>query len=235
MKKHFITGLITLLPVAVTVTIVFFIINFLTQPFLGFFEPLLQPLAEGYQGVLRFSLQVVLLFLLFFSTVLLGFLTRWLIFKYFLSLSDALIHRIPLIKTVYKTCQQIIHTIFGDQSRSFKQVVLVPFPTPAAYSIGLVSSPASPICERATEKELISVFVPTTPNPTSGFLMMYEKKDVIFIDMKIDDALKYIISCGVVTTDPTVSTPSLTPIPAPIPPVPASPEVSPLDCKKSSL
>lgn len=200
MKKYFLTGLAILLPLALTIAVVIFIINFLTNPFVGFFEHYLEHFSwyEKYQAFIHFVLQLALLFTLFFFTVLLGFLTKIVLFKSLLGIYDYLLHRIPIIKTVYKTASQVIRTIFGDQSRSFKQVVMVPFPNANAWCIGLVSSPAPTICTTTTNQDLITVFVPTTPNPTSGFLMMYQRDQVTYLDMKIEDALKYIISCGVI-------------------------------------
>ena len=203
LKKYFITGLVILLPLAVTIVLVAFIINILTQPFVGLIEQFLvtMPWYQKYRGAVHIILQIFLLFGLFFFTVLLGFLARVVVFKSFLSVYDYILHRIPIIKTVYKATQQVIKTIFGTSSRSFKQVVMVPFPTQGAYCIGLVSSPAPSLCEKTAGTSLITVFVPTTPNPTSGFLMMYRKDEVIFLDMKIEEAFKYIISCGVITSD----------------------------------
>jgi uncharacterized membrane protein len=128
----------------------------------------------------------------------LGFLARIVVFKSFISVYDYVLHRIPVIKTVYKASQQVIKTIFGSSSQSFKQVVMVKFPTESAYSLGLISSQAPQACIRSSGSPLITVFVPTTPNPTSGFLMMYREEDVIFLDMKVEEAFKYIISCGVI-------------------------------------
>lgn len=203
MRKYFITGLVILLPLAVTIAIVAFIINFLTNPFVGFIEHFLEPFPWfiRFRGIIHLILQIVLLFSLFFMTVLLGFLTRMVVFKSFLSIYDYVLHRIPFIKTVYKATQQVIKTIFGTSSRSFKQVVMVPFPNTGSYCIGLISSSAPSLCEKTLGKPLVTVFVPTTPNPTSGFLMMYEEEKVIYLDMKVEDALKYIISCGVITSD----------------------------------
>lgn len=202
MKKYFITGLVILLPLAVTIVLVAFIINILTQPFVGLIEQFFVGLEwyTKYSVVVHIILQIILLFGLFFFTVLLGFLARIVVFKSLLSVYDYVLHRIPIIKTVYKSTQQVIKTIFGSTSRSFKQVVMVPFPTQGAYCIGLVSSPAPILCAKTVGVQLITVFVPTTPNPTSGFLMMYREDEVIYLDMKIEEAFKYIISCGVITT-----------------------------------
>ncbi|MFZ0565223.1 MAG: DUF502 domain-containing protein [Chlamydiales bacterium] len=200
MKKYFLTGLVILLPLAVTIAIVVFIINLLTLPFLDIIKQFLEaePWYPKYRALIHVLLQIVVLFALFFFTVLLGFLARAVVFKSLLSLYEYILHRIPIIKTVYKATQQVIKAIFGSTSRTFKQVVMVPFPTDGAYCIGLVSGPAPELCEKTITQPLVSVFVPTTPNPTSGYLMMYQKEKVIYLDMKIEDAFKYIISCGVI-------------------------------------
>lgn len=203
MKKYFITGLIILLPIAVTIALVAFIVNFFTQPFLGMIAHYLVPYPwyMKYQTPIHFTIQLGLIFFLFFLTVLLGFLARIVVFKSLLSLYDYILHRIPVIKTVYKATQQVIQTIFGSSSRSFKQVVMVQFPSKGSYCIGLISGQPPPLCEKTLGTSLITVLVPTTPNPTSGFLMMYEADEVIYLDMKVEDAFKYIISCGVITSD----------------------------------
>lgn len=203
MKKYFITGLVILLPLALTILIVGFVINFLTNPFLGFFEHFLERFSwyPDYRMIILITLKILLLITLFFITVALGFFARALVFKSLLSLYDYVMHHIPFIKTIYKAVKQVIQTILGTTSRSFKQVVLVPFPTRGAWTIGLVSSPAPAICEKTLSTSLITVFVPTTPNPTSGFLMMYREEEVVYLDMKMEDALKYIISCGVISNE----------------------------------
>ncbi|EPP35444.1 hypothetical protein CP10139811_1002 [Chlamydia ibidis] len=202
MRKHFITGLIILLPLAITVAIVGMIINFLTQPFVGLVSGFLEPISfyAKHRAFLTFVLQIILLFGLFFATVLLGFLARLMIFKSLLSIYDRILHRIPIIKTVYKAAQQVMTTIFGAQSGSFKQVVMVPFPNAQVHCIGLVAGDAPHICSDDPTDPMITVFIPTTPNPTSGFLTLFKKSDITFLDMKIEDAFKYIISCGVLTS-----------------------------------
>lgn len=200
-KKHFITGLVILLPIAVTVALLFFVINFLTEPFVGFIEKFLEPYDwyTKYYSPIRFSLQIAMLATLFLFTVMLGFLARLVAFKSLISLHEYVLHRIPIIKSIYKAAQQVIQTLFGSSSKSFKQVVMVKFPTHSSYCIGLISSQGPLLCNAAIGKNLITVFVPTTPNPTSGFLMMYPEEEVVYLDMKVEDAFKYIISCGVIT------------------------------------
>lgn len=209
MKKYFITGLVILLPLALTLAIVIFIVNFLTQPFIGlvsqFLNHLLIPqekiLFLKSEHVIRYVSQILILICLFFVTFLLGMIARWFFFKSFFALSDRILHKIPLVNKVYKTTQEIIKTLFVTDKNSFKQVVMVPFPSEDSYVIGLISREAPTICQNATNKELMSVLIPTTPNPSTGYLLMYDKKKIIYLDMTPENAIKYIVSCGVITPE----------------------------------
>ena len=206
MKKYFVTGLIILLPLTVTIAIIIFIVNFLTKPFIGF---VMKYLAEtkikdlgffilSQEQVIKYGSQIIILIALFFLTLLLGYIARWFFVKTLISISDKILHKIPIVNKVYKTTQEIIKTLFVTDKKSFKKVVLVPFPKSNTYGIGLVSRESPKTCSKIQKKDLVSVFIPTTPNPTSGFLLMFEKKDLIFLDMKTEEAIKYIVSCGVV-------------------------------------
>jgi len=206
MKKYFITGLVILLPLAVTIAIVVFIVNFLTKPFMGFVMKVLAkspikdfstPLFSSEQ-LIRTGSQIIILIGLFVIIVLIGIITRWFFFNSLIKLSDKLLHKIPVVNKVYKTTQEIIKTLFVTDKNSFKQVVLIPFPDKQTYSIGLVSRKSPQVCQDAVKSEMLSVFVPTTPNPTTGFLLMFKKDDVILLDMKTEDAVKYIVSCGII-------------------------------------
>jgi len=209
MKKYFITGLVILLPLALTLAIVIFIVNFLTQPFVGFVSQLLSHFFVSQEKILflksehiiRYISQILILICLFVVTFLLGMVARWFFVKSFFSLSDRLLHKIPIVNKVYKTTQEIIKTLFVSDKNSFKQVVMVPFPSKDSYVIGLISREAPLVCQQAVSQELMSVLVPTTPNPSTGFLLMYDKKDIIYLDMTPENAIKYIVSCGVITPE----------------------------------
>ncbi len=209
MKKYFITGLVILLPLAVTLAIVIFVVNFLTKPFIGLVSSFLkefQILQKGFlflsaDQVVRYGSQLLILLCLFAFTLALGMIARWFFFKAFIGLSDKVLHRIPLINKVYKTTQEIIKTLFVTDKTSFKQVVMVPFPKDGTYVMGLVSRESPEVCSEKAGSPLVSVLVPTTPNPTTGFLIMYKKEDLIHLDLKPEAAIKYIVSCGVITPE----------------------------------
>ncbi|MBS0636623.1 MAG: DUF502 domain-containing protein [Verrucomicrobia bacterium] len=189
-RKYFVTGLVVLLPLALTYWIISFILGVLTDPFTGIATGALRLLGIQSQEVLNIVGKLLALIMLFGLIISIGAIGRYFFFKYLLQLGDAILHRIPVVSAVYKTSQDLIQSMFKQDSTSFKQVVFVQFPHPGAMVVGLVTQ------EESLDGR-IAVFVPTTPNPTTGFLLMYRKEDVIPLDMKVDEALRYIISCGV--------------------------------------
>ncbi|MCB1084867.1 MAG: DUF502 domain-containing protein [Chlamydiia bacterium] len=215
MKKYFITGMVILLPLAVTIAIVVFIVNFLTKPFIGMVADFLKKngfVNKGFlfltpEQVILYGSKLLILICLFIFTLLLGLIARWFFFKALIGLSDKVLHRIPLVNKVYMTTQEIIKTIFVTDKNSFKQVVMVPFPKDGAYVIGLVSRESPKMCSEKAGGELLSVFVPTTPNPTSGYLLMYKKEEIIPLDLRPEQAIKYIVSCGVITPEHPIAPP----------------------------
>lgn len=208
MKKYFITGLVILLPLTLTLMLVGFIFNLLTEPFLGISRSILSYYGLLDNGFLFLSAeqlqnafsQLLIIMGLFFFTLFLGFIARWIYFHYIIKFWESLIHRIPFISTIYKTSKDVIRTIFTTKNNAFRQVVLVNFPNPETRTIGLVTREGLPGTEDTLGSQSLVVFVPTTPNPTSGFLTIVKKEDVVYLDMSVEDAFKYVISCGVIMT-----------------------------------
>lgn len=204
-KGYLITGLVILLPLALTIAIFSFVFNLLTEPFVGIVRAIFNKyniLDQGFlflsaEDVQNYVSKIIILGLLFAFTVTLGYVTRWFFINYLIRFWERVLARIPIIRGIYKTCQDVINTLFRSSANSFKQVVMVPFPGAHTMSIGLVTNDRLPRLHTEDE-ERIAVFVPTTPNPTSGFLVMFKKKDVIYLDMKVDDSMKFILSCGAV-------------------------------------
>jgi uncharacterized membrane protein len=206
-KKHFITGLMILLPLAVTLAVISFLFNLLTKPFAGVIAQILSHyniLNQDYlfataREIQYFISQVLILVFLFLFTVLLGYIARYFLVNYLLRLWDYLLHRIPLIRSIYKASKDVINTLFTSQTKSFKQVVLVPFPNKGSQAIGFITQDELGILGK-NQEEQVAVFVPATPNPTSGFLMVYPRSEIVYLDMKVEEAFKYVISCGVLLT-----------------------------------
>lgn len=209
MKKDFITGLIILLPVALTIAIVIFIFNLLTGPFTGIVNGVFEHYNIFENGFLFLSAhqiqnlvaKILILISLFLLTIGLGFIARWFFFHTLIVFAEYVVKRIPIVSPIYKTCKEVIKTIFTSKTKSFKQVVLVPFPQAQTHSIGLVTRESIPSFQGTPYEDSVVVFVPTTPNPTSGFMIMYKKQDLIYLDMKVEEAFKFIISCGVIVPE----------------------------------
>lgn len=207
MKKYFVTGLALLLPAVFTILIVSFVINLLTHPFLGtavsiftYYDIFNKPfLFFSGPTVLIVTSKILILIALAILIFLVGILGQLFLLKWLGGLGDYLIHRIPFVNKIYKTTQDVVHTIFmpSQNSSNYSRVVLVPFPHPESLSIGFITNDSHRGADEDFEKR-ISVFVPGTPNPTMGFMLMYRSDQLIPLSMKIEDALKFIVSCGVI-------------------------------------
>ncbi len=198
MKKYFLTGLVTLLPLTVTIWVVHFFVNFLTKPFINLVSPLTDRLPIASPQIIRTISQVLILIALVALTWFIGFVARRFFFTHIIRLGDRILIKIPLVNKVYKTSKDIVKSLFGSKEKSFKQVVLLSFPYKGAYCIGLIAKDAPPTCSKARQNELVSVFIPTTPNPSTGYLTMCQRSDLIYLDMKTEEAIKYVVSCAVI-------------------------------------
>jgi uncharacterized membrane protein len=207
-KKYFISGLAFLLPIAITLAILNFVIEILTKPFHSLFFQLLNQIGISDNTILLQASRIFILMLLFVLTLVVGALVRWFITRKVIRLGEYIISHIPLINKVYKASQDVIHTLIASPTSSFKQVVMVPFPNENSFCLGLLVKEGPKECQTSSGQELLSVFVPTTPNPTTGFILMFTKEQVRFTDITVEDALKYIISCGMII--PTTSLAPLT-------------------------
>lgn len=197
MKKYFLTGLVTLLPLAVTFWVVHFVIRFLTNPFIGLVGIFTYDIQASSQLVRTLS-QIIILIGLVLLTLFTGFVARRFFFHQVIRWSDQFLIKIPLVNKVYKTSKEIVKSIFGSKEKMFKQVVLLPFPYAGAFCIGLIAKNAPATCSQAEKDELVSVFIPTTPNPSTGYLVMCKKAELIHLEMKTEEAIKYVVSCAVI-------------------------------------
>jgi uncharacterized membrane protein len=202
MKRLFWTGLMTLLPFTLTLLIVLFVINILTDPFqnsvesiLDYYDLLDQPFwFLSKESVLYISSKVLVIVSLFIITILIGLLAHLVITKFIFQLGNDLIARIPVINRLYQSVHDIVEILFKSNNSSFSQVVLVKFPHNGARVIGLVTKKQTP----DKHEEEVPVFIPGSPNPTAGFILSYKYNEVIFLDIKVEDGLKFIVSCGTI-------------------------------------
>ncbi|MBM3201926.1 MAG: DUF502 domain-containing protein [Chlamydiae bacterium] len=206
MKKHAITGIIILTPLVLTIVVIGFIVNFLTRPFINLVSSLLtkyEIINRGFlflspEKTLKYGSELLILLAIFFFIWLVGFLAKKFFIDWIIQKVDLLMHKVPVANSIYKTSKEVIHNIFSDEKPSFKQVVVVPFPGKGIYVLGFLTNQAPLSACEATNQDLLSVFIPTTPNPTTGFLLMYQREHVRKIDMSVETAIKYIVSCGLI-------------------------------------
>jgi uncharacterized membrane protein len=193
MKKYFITGLLVLVPVIITAWVLSTLINTLDQSLL------LLPEAwrpKAYFGLEIPGLGALLTLLIIFIT---GVIATNIFGQQLIVLWENLLSRVPVVKSIYSSVKQVSDTLFSDSGNAFRKAVLVQFPRDGAWTIAFITGAPGGDVSKHLEGEYVSVYVPTTPNPTGGYFLMLPKKDVIELNISVDEALKYIISMGTVT------------------------------------
>lgn len=192
-RKCLISGLLVWLPIWVTLLVIKFLVDILSKSLL-LLPPQYQP--DFLFGFHIPGIGVVITLLVIFLT---GMLAANFIGQRFVDLGDAIFERIPIVRSIYTGVKQVTQTLFTPGGQSFRKVLLVEFPCAGVWSIAFQTAEAAKEVEGALQSEpMVSYFIPTTPNPTSGFLMMAPKSKVIELDMSVDQALKFVISLGVV-------------------------------------
>jgi uncharacterized membrane protein len=158
----------------------------------------LLPARYNPENYLPFSLPGLGLLLMLAFLTLIGMLTAGLAGRTLVRLGERLLSRMPVVRGVYGTLKQIFETVLAQKSRSFREVVLVEYPRRGLGAIGFVTGPTRGEIQSYSAEELVHVFVPTTPNPTSGFLLFVPKSELIHLDMSVEDGIKMVISGGIV-------------------------------------
>lgn len=192
MRKYFITGLLVLVPLAITAWVLSLIISTLDQS-LMFVPAAWQP--RQFIGMDVPGIGAVLTLAIVFVT---GLLTNNLVGKYVVRVGERLLKRVPVVSSLYGSVKQVSDTLFSSSGNAFRQAVLIPYPHADSYTIAFLTGVPGGDVTNHLVGDFVSVYVPTTPNPTSGFFLMMERSRVKELDMTVDAALKYIVSMGVV-------------------------------------
>ncbi len=193
LRRYLVAGLLVWVPALVTVLVLRGLVNLLDRSLL-LLPPEYRPEVWIGLNVPGFGLILTLVVLLVTGMLVANFIGRALVEGW-----ESLIGRIPLIRSLYSGVKQVAEHLFDEEGKPFKQVVLIEYPRKGVWSLGfLTSERAGEAAARTGVKSMVSVFVPTTPNPTSGFFVMAAKEELHLLDMKIDDAMKMIISMGAV-------------------------------------
>ena len=202
-RNSFLTGLVVIAPVALTIWLIWSVIGWIDGFVLPFIPNLYHPdnilntffgqdVAINIRGL---GVVVFLLFTTFVGWIAKGFLGRSLI-----RIGENLVRRMPVVRSIYSGVKQIAETVFAQSDRSFEKACLIEYPRKGIWAVGFVSTEAKgEVKYKAnSNSDLLSVFVPTTPNPTSGFMLFFPRNDVIELEMSIEDAAKLVISAGLV-------------------------------------
>jgi uncharacterized membrane protein len=202
-RNAFLTGLLIFLPLGTTI----FVLNFLLDLFKDPVTKLAFELGLSEESFF-FGMETLLaalgLFLGILGLTLLGFLSNYVLGKFFISTTERFLDKVPFLSTVYRSVKQIVET-FGRENRAvFKAVVLIEYPRKDCWVLGFLTGDASSDTENVAGKKLSNVFVPTTPNPTSGFLLLLPRDEVHYLDMSVGDGMKMLISGGAVVPPPKV-------------------------------
>ena len=186
LRNYFFTGVIVLVPIGFTLYLSKFLINFSTK---------LVPSGLNPNTYLPYSIPGVEIVLTIIFITIVGSLSLSFLGKKFLQIVDDLFKKIPILRTIYSAIGQMTDS-FRNQDGNKKSVVLVEYPRKDCWAVGFATKENTGEIKSKTKIDLVNVFVPTTPNPTSGFLLMIPKKDLIYLDMTFEEASKFIVSAG---------------------------------------
>jgi len=186
LRNYFFTGVVVLIPIGFTLYLSKFLINISTK---------LIPFGLNPNSYLPYSVPGLEILLTILFITIIGGLSLSFLGKKFLQIIDDLFKRIPILRTIYSAVGQMTES-FTNQEGSKKSVVLIEYPRKGCWAVGFATKENRGEIKNKTNKELINVFVPTTPNPTSGFLLMFPKEDVLYLNMTFEEASKFIVSAG---------------------------------------
>ena len=186
LRNYFFTGVVVLIPIGFTLYLSKFLINISAK---------LIPAGLNPNSYLPFSIPGLEIIITIIFITIIGSLSLSFLGKKFLQIIDDLFKRIPILRTIYSALGQMTES-FTNQKDNKKSVVLVEYPRKGSWAVGFATKENKGEIKNKTKKELINVFVPTTPNPTSGFLLMFPKEEVLFLSMSFEEASKFIVSAG---------------------------------------
>jgi len=189
-RNYFITGIVVLIPIGITLYLTVFLVSISSN---------LLPNELNPNHYLPYSIPGVEIFISVIIITFIGWLSLSFIGKRLLSLINIILKKIPLLRTIYSALGQMTET-FAKTEKNKNNVVIVEYPRKGTWAVGFATKENVGEISRKTKQNLINVFVPTTPNPTSGFLLMFQKNEVIFLDMTFEEASKFIVSAGTSNT-----------------------------------
>ena len=193
-RRYFLAGILVTSPILITVYVTWIIITFIDTQVAGLLPESLDFTKKLPHQIPGLGLIISIIVITFIGAITPGFLGRTL-----LKVGERILDNTPVVRSIYGAIKQIMETVMSTNSESFREVVLVEYPRKGVWVIGFVTGETKGEVQTLNKDTLINVFIPTTPNPTSGFLLFLPKKDLIYMNMKVEDAVKMVISGGIVT------------------------------------
>ena len=194
MRAYFFDGILVIAPISITLYLAWLFICFVDSKI----TPLI-PLKYNPETYLPFALPGLGLLILVLALMLTGAMTAGFMGRVWMRFTERLLARMPVIRNIYSAVKQIFETVLADKSAAFREAVLVEYPRRGIWAIAFITGRTEEEVQNITEEECINIFLPTTPNPTSGFLLFVPKKDLISLSMTVEEAIKMVISGGIIT------------------------------------
>ncbi|MBM3601297.1 MAG: DUF502 domain-containing protein [Alphaproteobacteria bacterium] len=194
LRAYFLAGVLITAPIGLTM--------YLAWQFIRFVDTTVTPLLPhryNPETYLPFSIPGLGVIMVVVGLTLVGFVTAGFVGRFFLHVSEGILSRMPVVRSVYSAIKQIFETVFKSQSNAFKQVVLVEFPCPGAWSVGFISGDTQGEVHETLQAGMANVFIPMTPNITSGYLVFVAKERLIPLTMTVEEGLKLVVSIGIVS------------------------------------
>ena len=195
LQKYLIAGLLVWLPIVITVLLFRFLITLMDQTLI------LLPSQIRPEAVIGFKLPGLGLILTLLVLIITGIFAANFVGKSMVNFGEKIFKKIPIVRSVYSAAKNFADIVFSDTGQSFKKVLLIQYPRKGVYSLAFQTSTNLGEVQKKTGSDVVCTFVPTTPNPTSGFIIIIPKEDVIEMDMEVDEAFKMIVSLGVVVPE----------------------------------
>lgn len=192
MRNYLLTGILVTAPITITVWLSWQILQFFDRTVRGLMPP------DWYPDI---SIPGLGLLVVFLGLILVGALTAGLVGRFFVRTSERILNNMPVVRSVYGAIKQILETVLQNKATAFRQVVLIEYPRKGIWALGFVSGATRGEVQRKLDRELVNVFLPTTPNPTSGFLLFVPTDDVRVMNMTIEEGIKLVVSGGIVTPE----------------------------------
>jgi len=193
LRNYFLAGILITAPIGITIYLVWMFVSIVD----GWVTPLIPP-RYNPQTYLPFGIPGFGLIVAIVGLILIGALTANVLGRVFVRTSDRILARMPVVRGIYSAIKQLTETVFGAQAAAFRQVVLIEYPRRGIWGIAFITGVTEGEVQNLTEDEVVNVFIPTTPNPTSGFLLFVPRRDLVALNMTVEEGIKMVISGGIV-------------------------------------